>query len=149
MIRRSRGPLVLGIVALLVVGVPRALASWELCALIPNGLGSAVCSGLQAIGANDPAGAIVAAVMDFIGTLAAGLAQLAQDTILNALPDAPDLGIPSLGGLVVGYAWLNTFLPIDTGITVAGLLLAAMLAKFAFRVALTVWHAIPKPFMGT
>jgi len=70
-------------------------------------------------------------------------------SMIDALPDAADLGIDIPDGFVVGYSFLNTFLPLSEALTIAGTALAGYVALFGWRLAVMVYHLIPKPLMGT
>jgi hypothetical protein len=80
--------------------------------------------------------------LGFLTNIVAGIVEL-------FLPEAGDLGLVAPTGLVVGYTWLNTFLPISEAIVFALILLGLYLAGFAWRLFLQVYHLIPKPWMGT
>lgn len=71
------------------------------------------------------------------------------EAMIGALPDAGDLGIEVPTGIVQGYALLNTFLPLAEALVLAGLALAAYGTLFAWRLAVMIYHLIPKPLMGT
>jgi hypothetical protein len=137
-----------GLLLLFLVGPTVSRAAFETCTVTGTAFDT-VCGIGHAFGANDPAGAVAAAVLGWIGDMLAALVASAETWVLSLLPDAGDLGIPDLSGLVVGFAWLNGFLALDAGVSVAGILIGATLATFAFRLALTIWHVIPKPFSGT
>jgi hypothetical protein len=92
---------------------------------------------------------IFAAVLGFIGNFLRGITDAVLSWLVNSLPDAPALGVPSFSGLIVGYAWLNQWVPLDVGLQGLALVYGATIAKFTLRLILTAWHTLPKPFMGT
>lgn len=127
-------------------------AAFNLCdsgavAAVPGG--TLVCSVGQQLRIEDPAGALIAAVLQWLQDLISNIVNTVVGGIIDALPDAQPIGAPNLAGLLVGFVWLNGFLPMDAGVTVSGLILVAMLAKFGFTSAVTIYHLIPKPFSGT
>jgi len=69
--------------------------------------------------------------------------------VVSLLPDAADLGLSIPGGWITGYTWLNSFLPLSEALGVVTIFLGIMLALLAFRVAVIVYHLIPKPGIGT
>ena len=89
------------------------------------------------------------AVLGFFGDVVRGFTDVVMGWVVDALPDADPLGAPSLDGILVGYVWANGFLPLDAGLAVSGMLVTAMVAKFGLRLSITIWHLVPKPFMGT
>lgn len=98
--------------------------------------------------AGDIINTAVGAVMSFVGSVVDGLAVLA-DAAVDLLPDTPDLGLDIPSGWIYGYTILNTWLPLTEALTMAGVFTAIVTAIIAFRLAVTVYHLIPKPFVGT
>lgn len=137
---RWRSYLVLAAVALLVV-VYVARAVGNICVPVAGGGCTPQVTGGEGLD-------IFGAFMGIIGGIVDALATVANH-IVDLLPDMPDLNIPDLSGLVVGYNQVNTWLPLSEAIAGSVLVLAAVNAAFVFRVAVTVWHLIPKPFSGT
>jgi hypothetical protein len=67
------------------------------------------------------------------------LALGAAGTMVQTVPGAVSLS----GGVVVGWSFLNTFLPLtEVGLGI-GFLLVVYMLLFGFRVVLTVWGQIP------
>lgn len=90
----------------------------------------------------------VGAVMQWLGLAVEGMATIAAG-VINLLPDAGDV-VPDIpDGWIVGYAMLNTFLPVSEALAGAGLLLGIYAALGVFKLAVVVYHLIPKPLMGT
>lgn len=98
--------------------------------------------------AGDAVGTAVQAVMSWLGTAVEAVAQLAMH-VVDLLPDAADLGLTIPSGWLHGYALLNTFLPISEALTAITLFTTVVVGGIAFRLAVTVYHLIPKPWMGT
>jgi hypothetical protein len=44
---------------------------------------------------------------------------------------------------------MNGFLPLSEALAFGGVYVSTLLGIFGFRLAVTVWHLIPKPLMGT
>lgn len=104
--------------------------------------------GKQLLGAvvNPIAGAILFFV-GFVQQIIDGLLALASG-VIALLPDAdPNFSIPE--GWLVGYAWVNSFLPLSECLAFAGLIAGALVLHMTWRMAVTVYHLIPKPLAGT
>jgi hypothetical protein len=71
------------------------------------------------------------------------------DAIVGQLPEAGDLGIDVPSGWIQGYGMLNTFLPISEALAFALIYVTAITAAFGARLAVLIWHLIPKPGVGT
>jgi hypothetical protein len=106
-------------------------------------VGSLLVGGYALTG-GDPLGKF----FEILGGMVEGLAQLAGH-IVDTLPDAEDLNIEVAEGWIVGYNMLNGFLPLGEALLYAGILLSAILLHFGWRIAVIVWHLIPKPLSGT
>jgi hypothetical protein len=65
------------------------------------------------------------------------------DGLFALLPDAGDLGLSIPAGFIRGYAWLNSWLPVAETVAALVTLGVVILAILAFRVALTIWKALP------
>lgn len=103
---------------------------------------------IGAVVASFVAGVLVGFIWDPIRAIAEVMAAMA-DVVVSQLPVAADLGLTPTSGWVKGYAMLNTFLPLTEALTLAGLMVALVVAGIALRVAVMVYHLIPKPGMGT
>lgn len=88
------------------------------------------------------------AFMSFVGSAVNAVAGLA-DHVVALLPDATDLGLSIPSGWIYGYSILNTFLPLSEALTAVAIFTAIVVGGIAYRLAVTVYHLIPKPFMGT
>jgi len=69
--------------------------------------------------------------------------------LVQGLPALPELPLPDLSGFIPAYNWLNAVFPVTEGLEAAAVLVAVIVAGTVIRAAITVWHVIPKPFMGT
>jgi len=98
--------------------------------------------------AGDAVGTAVQAVMSWLGSAVDAMAGVAAE-VIELLPDATDLGLSIPDGWLVGYTWLNGFLPLSETLTWLGVLLTVAVAVTTWRVAVTLYHLIPKPWMGT
>lgn len=100
----------------------------------------------------DVVGGIVDGVSGFLQNVVAGaiagIAALA-DQVVQLLPAATDLNLPDLSGWLTGYALMNTFLPLSEALTLTGTLVAIYSALMLWRLAVKIYHLIPKPLMGT
>jgi len=90
----------------------------------------------------------VGAVMGWLGTAVEAVAQLAL-SVVEKLPDATDLGFSIPSGWIYGYSLLNTFLPVSEALAIVLIFTAIAVGGTIFRLAVTVYHLIPKPMMGT
>lgn len=73
--------------------------------------------------------------------------QVVGGLVMIALAPLNALGLTNIsGGVILGYNWLNTFLPVTE--TVAGIvfLLSVYLLLFGFRVLREAWSLVP--FIG-
>jgi len=113
---------------------------------IPQIVGNLVGGLLGLLG--DAASTAVGAVMSWLGTAVEAVAQLAM-RVVQLLPDATDLGFTIPTGWLHGYSMLNTFLPLSEALAIVLVFTAVAVAGTAFRIAVTVYHLIPKPLMGT
>lgn len=98
--------------------------------------------------AGDAVGTAVGAVMSLVGSMVEGLATVA-DALVDQLPDAGDLGLSVPSGWIYGYSIVNTFLPLTEALAFAVVIGAAFVALGVWRLGVTVYHLIPKPFIGT
>jgi len=106
-----------------------------------------IVDGIVSFG-GDIVGTAVGGVMSWIGNVVNGLAE-AVAGVLAYLPDATDLGLSIPDGWLVGYAWLNGFVPLGEMIAFILILAAAQLGPIIWQSLVTVYHLIPKPFIGT
>jgi hypothetical protein len=106
-----------------------------------------IVSGILGLG-GDIISTAVGAVMTFVGSVVNALAALA-DHAISILPDATDLGLSVPSGWIYGYTFLNTFLPVSEALAMVGIFTAIVVGGILFRLAVTVYHLIPKPFVGT
>lgn len=95
----------------------------------------------------DVVGTLVGALFAALGEVVNALAELV-DGIVDLLPDAPDLGL-ELGGFVYGFGIMDSFLPLHEALAYAVVLFGAANAGLVFRTAVTIYHLIPKPGVGT
>jgi hypothetical protein len=80
------------------------------------------------------AGAVLGGVGGVLHLALGGLGAM-----VGAVPGGSALG----GGIVVGWSWLNTFLPMQEVAAGMAFLVGVYLLLFAFRLVLTVWGQIP------
>ncbi len=71
------------------------------------------------------------------------------DGVVAKLPDAGNLGLTVPAGLIYGYTIMDTFLPLHEALTLVVGIVALIVAGITLRVAVMVWHLIPKPGIGT
>jgi hypothetical protein len=83
-----------------------------------------------------------------VGEAVKALAAVA-DGVVGLLPDATDLGLSIPSGWLHGYTLLNTFLPLSEALGLISVILVVVTAGLAARIAVVVWHLIPKPGVGT
>lgn len=103
--------------------------------------------GLLSLG-GDVVGTAVGAVMGFVGSVVDGLAEVAA-SLVALLPEAGDLGLEIPAGFVLGWSIFNTFLPLTETFAMLGVLVLASIAPIVWHLGITVYHLIPKPFVGT
>jgi len=103
--------------------------------------------GLLSIG-GEAAGTALGAAMSFVGSVVDGLAEVAA-SIVALLPEAGDLGLSIPSGFVLGWSIFNTFLPLTETFAMVTVLVVASVVPIAWHLGVTVWHLIPKPFVGT
>jgi len=94
------------------------------------------------------AGVLTGMIWGPINDLAQNMAKIA-DGVVEGLPVADDLGLDVASGWVKGYSMLNTFLPVSEALAFALIFVSVKLAILGYRLAIVVWHLIPKPGMGT
>jgi len=116
---------------------------------VPDILGIAgdLVGGLLGL-AGDAVATAIGAVMGWLGTAVEAVAQLAM-RVVALLPDATDLGFSIPSGWLHGYAMLNTFLPLAEALAIVLVFTGVAVAGTLFRIAVVVYHLIPKPMMGT
>jgi len=73
----------------------------------------------------------------------------AVNALLDLLPNAADLGLEAPTGWIRGYNVLDTFLPLHEALAAIAVILGVYVVVFGWRLAVTVYHLIPKPGMGT
>lgn len=83
-----------------------------------------------------------------IGVIVQGLIGLAH-LVIGLLPDAGPLGLAVPTGFIYAFDVLNTFLPLAEALAFVGVLVTAAMAVMTFRLAVTIYHLIPKPGIGT
>ena len=69
--------------------------------------------------------------------------------VINVLPNAADLDLHVPSGVIGAYNFLDAFLPMHEALAFGAIYIGALLAIAAFRLAVTIYHLIPKPLMGT
>lgn len=113
---------------------------------IPGFIGGLI-GGLLSIG-GDIVGTAVGAVMGYVGNVISGLATVAA-SVIALLPEAEDLGIVIPSGFVQGYAIFNSFLPLGEAFAMMASLVVISVIPIAWHLGVTIYHLIPKPFVGT
>ncbi len=63
--------------------------------------------------------------------------------LIDLLPPAGDLGLSAPSGIVQGYSWLDSFLPVHETLSFVGILGVVYVGVLAFRALVTLWHLIP------
>lgn len=106
-----------------------------------------IVGGILDIG-GDIVATAVGAVMSWLGTAVEAMAAVAEN-VIDLLPDAADLGLEIPGGWIYGYSIVNTFLPISEALAFVAVFTVLVIGAVAFRLAVIVYHLIPKPLMGT
>lgn len=71
------------------------------------------------------------------------------DAVLDLLPDAEDLNLEIPSGFILGFSFLNTFLPLTEALAAIAGFVLIIVAGIGWRIAVTVYHLIPKPGVGT
>jgi len=112
-----------------------------------GGMVGGLVGGLVSL-AGTVASTALGAVMAWLGRLVNVMGAVAAG-VLSFLPDAEDLGLEIPGGWLVGYSWFNEFFPVAETLVWLGVLTAAMVIPVVWHLAVTVYHLIPKPWMGT
>jgi len=92
-------------------------------------------------GLADVAYGLVSGLVDALASLVA--------QVLSFLPDAADLGLSTSSGWIRAYGLLDTFLPLHEALGYATILAGVITAGILWRLAVTIYHLIPKPFVGT
>lgn len=77
-----------------------------------------------------------------VEVLVAGILGLLS-TILDVLPEAEDLGLPDLSGAAVGYAFLNTYLPMGEGVAVGVLIMSVWTVTYMFKLVDFIYKRFP------
>jgi hypothetical protein len=103
---------------------------------------------LKVVGGLLGTGLLTGVIWGPIGILAGGLFSIA-DAAIGLLPDATDLGLVIPGGWIYGYSIVNTFLPLTEALAFAGVFVSLIVGGIVFRTAVTIYHLIPKPGVGT
>lgn len=80
-----------------------------------------------------------------LDNMAAGLVDQLQG-VISGLPVGAPLGLASQSGIIVGYGWLNTFLPVAELLTALALIVTVATAIFAVRLAIKLWEWLPFKF---
>lgn len=70
-------------------------------------------------------------------------------SVLDLLPDVGDVMPDVPSGWIMGYATFNSFLPLAEGLAFATIMLTAYAGLGLWKLAVTIYHLIPKPLMGT
>lgn len=96
----------------------------------------------------DVVGSLLGVVFTVIGAIVGVFAQMVAN-ILDLLPDATDLALEIPSGWLYGYSWLNGFVPLSEMLAFAVILAGAQLVPVVWRSAVTLYHLIPKPMIGT
>lgn len=96
----------------------------------------------------DASATIAQVIFDFIKSVVGGLMDLVG-SIISGLPNAGDLGLTVPSGWIQAYSWFDTFLPLHEALGLVAMFVGIYLAIFSVRVAVFVYHLIPKPLMGT
>lgn len=90
----------------------------------------------------------VGAVMSWLGLAVQGMAVIAGG-VIDVLPDVGEV-LPTVpSGWLSAYAMMNTFLPLSEALALTGVLVGIYAALGAWKLAVTIYHLIPKPLMGT
>lgn len=66
--------------------------------------------------------------------------------VISLLPDVPNLGLSNASGILVGYAWLNSWLPVSETLTAISVIVGVMVLIFGFRVVVKIWEWFPFKF---
>jgi hypothetical protein len=76
-----------------------------------------------------------------------GLLIAAAEVVVGLLPDAEPLGLSGVGGgLLYGYAWLDSFAPVSETLAGAGVYLGALVLTLGVRAVLSAYRLIPGKF---
>ncbi len=92
---------------------------------------------------------VVQGVLDGITGLISNLAAGAIDVlsgIVALFPTADPLGLSASSGILRGYSWLNSWLPVSETLTAIGLIVLVATTVFAVRVAIKLWEWLPFKF---
>jgi hypothetical protein len=87
-------------------------------------------------------------VVAFAKHLADGLATMA-DGAISLLPAASDLHLSAQTGWLWGYSYMNRIVPIPEVLAFVAILAGVRVGIFTWRLAVNIWHLIPKPLAGT
>jgi len=110
---------------------------------------AAVAAAITTFAPDSPVAGALNAVFGFVKDVALGFTGAVVSTVIGLLPDAADLGITIPSGWINGYDWLDSFLPLHEALAFVAIFLALIAAVGAFRLAVLIYHLIPKPFSGT
>jgi hypothetical protein len=94
------------------------------------------------------AGVLTGFIWGPIKEIADAVAKIA-DVVVGQLPDASNLGLAIPSGWVKGYSLLDSFLPLHEALGFVAIILGIVVAGVTWRVAVVVYHLIPKPGTGT
>jgi hypothetical protein len=75
---------------------------------------------------------LLSGLSSFVDGVLAGLVAVPL-SIVNGLPNAGDLGLSSVSGIIIGYSWLDTFLPVHELLAMLGVGITVATAVFAIR----------------
>lgn len=113
----------------------------------PVGFLGGIVDGLLGF-AGDAVGTAVGALFSFLGQVVDALAALAAH-VLSILPDATDLGLSVPAGWIIGYQFMDAILPLHEALWMFGFLVTLRSAITVWHLAVTGYHLIPKPAVGT
>jgi hypothetical protein len=81
---------------------------------------------------------IVVIIDGFLAGLLAGV-----DFLMDMFPEVAPLGLNSQSGILIGYAWLNSWLPVGETLTALTAIVGVASVVFAARAAYMAWKALP------
>jgi hypothetical protein len=94
-------------------------------------------------------GWVVKSITDFLMMVLGGIFDLLLGLVgflISLLPDVPDLHLSAPSGILVGYGWLNSFLPVAETLTAVGVLVGVMVVIFGYRIIIKIYELFPFKF---
>lgn len=91
----------------------------------------------------------VQAVLDGIGGLFDNMAASLVDVlsgVIGQFPTADPLGLSPASGILIGYAWLNSWLPVAELIGALSMIVLVATVIFGVRIAIKLWEWLPFKF---